>query len=335
VNRGLEKLRTFFTRKGVTLSTTAIAGTVAANSVQAAPAGLAAAIAAAALSGTTVATAAVLAATEGLAMTTLQKSLIAGSLAAVVGTGIFEVRQNSYLRNQVDTLQQQQAPLNNQIQQLQRERDEARAELAVVQSATQQLRRDTVEVARMRSEASRRQEHARELGQPNPATPTNDYPFTQYLLSLGSRAAELYRRLEETPDKKIPELQWLTAEDWLKSASNAKLDTDEGVRQALGDLLGHAKHQFGTVMGHALDKYIEANNGQLPTQVSDLGAFFEPPIDNTILQRYQMMVTGNVSNLPPDEAGRWVVTEKDSPARGEVGGLLRIGPKGWVGTWSH
>ena len=43
INRAIEKLREFFTKRGVTLSATAITGAVAANSVQAAPAGLAAA----------------------------------------------------------------------------------------------------------------------------------------------------------------------------------------------------------------------------------------------------------------------------------------------------
>ena len=49
VNRAVEKLRQFFNRRGVTLSAAAIAGAVSANSVQAAPGGLAAAITAAAL----------------------------------------------------------------------------------------------------------------------------------------------------------------------------------------------------------------------------------------------------------------------------------------------
>ena len=81
VNRGLEKLRKFFTKKGVTLSAAAIAGAVAANSVQAAPAGLAAAITAAALSGTAITTTAVIAATKAIAMTTLQKTIIAATVA--------------------------------------------------------------------------------------------------------------------------------------------------------------------------------------------------------------------------------------------------------------
>jgi len=335
VNRGVEKLRTFFTRRGVTLSATAIAGAAAANSVQAAPAGLAAAITAAALSGTTITTTTVIAATKAIAMTTLQKTLMAAGLAADVGAGVFEMRQNASLRGQVDALQQQQAPLNTQLQQLQREGDEARAESAALKLEDEQLRRDTAEIPRLRNEASRWQEQARQLGQPKAAAETTNDTFTQNLLSLGSRAAELYSHLEKTPDKQIPELQWLTAADWIKTAQDAKLDTDAGVRQALGRLLSSAKHQFGTVMERALDKYIEANNGQLPTQVSDLGAFFEPPIDSAILDRYQMMVSGNVSNLPPGEAGRWVVEEKDSPAISKAGGRLRIGPKGNVGTWGN
>lgn len=52
VNRALEKLRKIFTRRGVTLTTAIIAGAVTANSVQAAPAGLAATVAATAVKGT-------------------------------------------------------------------------------------------------------------------------------------------------------------------------------------------------------------------------------------------------------------------------------------------
>jgi hypothetical protein len=49
VNRALEKLRKFFTKRGVTFSAAAIAGAVSANSVHAAPAGLAKSASAAAL----------------------------------------------------------------------------------------------------------------------------------------------------------------------------------------------------------------------------------------------------------------------------------------------
>ena len=74
VNRGIEKLRRFFSKRGVTLSATAIGGAVSANSVQAAPAGLANIITAAAFSGTTITTAAAIAATKTTVMTILQKA---------------------------------------------------------------------------------------------------------------------------------------------------------------------------------------------------------------------------------------------------------------------
>ena len=54
VNRALEKLRKIFRKRGVTLSTAIIAGAVSANSVHAAPAGLAATISATAVKGAAV-----------------------------------------------------------------------------------------------------------------------------------------------------------------------------------------------------------------------------------------------------------------------------------------
>ncbi len=56
VNRGLEKLRKIFKKRGLTLSAAMIAGAVSGYSVQAAPTGLAAGITSAALHGTTVTT---------------------------------------------------------------------------------------------------------------------------------------------------------------------------------------------------------------------------------------------------------------------------------------
>jgi len=55
VNRALEKLRNIFHKRGVTLTSAAIAGTVSANSVQAAPVGLAATISATAVKSSAVA----------------------------------------------------------------------------------------------------------------------------------------------------------------------------------------------------------------------------------------------------------------------------------------
>src|SRR5882724_3477901 len=81
VNRAVEKLRMFFAKRGVTASSAAVAVVLGANAVQAAPVGLAAAIStAAALAGTGIATTVTATATKAIAMTTLQKTLIAATL---------------------------------------------------------------------------------------------------------------------------------------------------------------------------------------------------------------------------------------------------------------
>jgi RNA polymerase sigma factor (sigma-70 family) len=153
VSRALEKLRKFFSQRGFALPTAAIGGAVAANSVQAAPAGLAATITAAALSGTGVTTAVFLAATKTIAMTTLQKAAITAALVATVGAGIFEVHQNSRLRTQNQMLQQQQTPLTGQILKLQGERDEATNRLAALAGELAKSKADHLELLRLRAMA--------------------------------------------------------------------------------------------------------------------------------------------------------------------------------------
>jgi len=132
VARAVERLGEFFAKRGVTVGASGVAVILSANAVQAAPIGLAMTIstAAAALAGTAVHTSTLIAATETIAMTTLQKTLIGTALLAAIGTGIYEAHQASQLRGQLRTLQQAQAPLAEQIAQLQRERDEAMRRLA-------------------------------------------------------------------------------------------------------------------------------------------------------------------------------------------------------------
>jgi uncharacterized protein YlxW (UPF0749 family) len=97
-----------------------LAGAISAHSVSAAPVGLAVTISAAALAGTAVTTSTLIAATaKTIAMTTLQKTLVTVTVAVLAGAGIYETRQAAQLRDKVQTLQQQQTPMAEQVQQLQ------------------------------------------------------------------------------------------------------------------------------------------------------------------------------------------------------------------------
>jgi len=154
VNRAVERLRKCFAERGVTVGASGLAVVISANAVQAAPAGLAATIsAAAALAGTTLTTAATATVTQTIAMTILQKTIIGATLAVAVGTGIYEARQNSKLRDQVRVFQQQQAPLTEQIQQLQRERDHATNQLAALADEVGKNEKDNLELLRLRGMA--------------------------------------------------------------------------------------------------------------------------------------------------------------------------------------
>jgi RNA polymerase sigma factor (sigma-70 family) len=120
VSRAVEQLREFFSKKKIAVGAGGLVAVISANAVQAAPAGLAATISAAAiLTGTAVSTSTVIAATKAIAMTTLQKTIVTVTIAALAGAGIYETHQAAQLREQNQTLRQSQAQLAGQFQQLQ------------------------------------------------------------------------------------------------------------------------------------------------------------------------------------------------------------------------
>jgi RNA polymerase sigma factor (sigma-70 family) len=95
VNRAVEKLRIFFTRRGIVCSAAALTAAISANAVHAAPIGLAVSVSTtAALSGTAIATTATTTATKTIALFTAPKAFVAGiaavALTAGVGTYVME-----------------------------------------------------------------------------------------------------------------------------------------------------------------------------------------------------------------------------------------------------
>jgi RNA polymerase sigma factor (sigma-70 family) len=165
VNRGLERLRTFFAKRGVTLSAGAMAGAISLNCVQAAPTGLATTITAAALSGTAAITTAVIAASKTATMTTLQKTIITGLIAAAAGTGIYQARQVSRLHEQNQTIERQQTPLTEQILQLNQERDGLERKLAELRDAKQlqRLRKEHLELMSLRGRVRQLSDELRQV----------------------------------------------------------------------------------------------------------------------------------------------------------------------------
>ena len=208
VSRAVERLREFFSKRNVTIGTSGLAVLISANAVQSAPAALAATISAAAvLAGTAVHTSTVIAATKAIAMTTLQKTLVTATVAVLAGAGIYEARQAAQLRQQNQTLQQQQAPLAEQIQQLQRERDDATNRLAGLRDELAKGKKNPSEVLKLRGEVGAlRQEKAAAASQSavskltaNPET--RKAMRAQQKIAMSRVYSDLAKSLKLTPEQ--------------------------------------------------------------------------------------------------------------------------------------
>jgi RNA polymerase sigma factor (sigma-70 family) len=85
VSRAVEKLRDFLSNRGLRVGASGLVIVISANAVQAAPAGLAVVIASTALSSTVAATTGVIAVAKSATLTTLEKTLIAATVAGLGG----------------------------------------------------------------------------------------------------------------------------------------------------------------------------------------------------------------------------------------------------------
>jgi len=246
-------------------------------------------------------------------MTTLQKTLVTATLAVVAGAGIYEARQASTLRSQVQTVQQQQAPLAEQIQQLQRERDNVTKRLAELQAENEQLKsnRNTAELLKLRGEVARLRNEA------------ND-PTDASAKALAAKMNKLKQRLAETPGAKIPELQFLTDQDWL-NAANGKLDTDADYRRALASLRSAVEGKVASMLQKALKAYLQSSSGQMPTDLAQLQPYFDSPMDDAILQRWEIASAATVQSL--GLGGDVIITQK-APVDDVFDTCFGIGPKG-------
>lgn len=200
VTRALEKLQEFLKRRGVTTTAASLGVVLTVNAVQAAPVGLAVTISnAAALIGTTLATTTTTTAIKTIAMTTLQKTVIIATLAAAVGAGVYEARQASKLRDENQALQQERAPLAEQLQQLQRGYGEATNRFASLRDDNERLNRNTAELLKLRGEVGtlKRQftEATKIQAQPTDLTDQPNQPndaFEQQKLIARSKAGDAH-----------------------------------------------------------------------------------------------------------------------------------------------
>ncbi len=342
VSRAVDRLREVFSKRGVAIGAGGLVVVITTNGVQAAPAGLALAVSTAALAGTALSTSTVIATTtKALAMTTIQKTLIGGTIALLAGAGVYEAHQNSQLQNHVQALEQQMQPLTAEIQQSQQDSNRMEAQLEALQSENNKLKSNqaTAELLKLRGEATRLQEQNRQLAQQKTASGAADDPAMQHFLELKAQAQKIAGYFQQMPDKAIPEMRFLRDEDWLTATREANFDTDADIRRTLKKVRDLAKNRLP--MGHALGAFARANNGQMPTDISQLKPFLKSaltglptadhaPLDDAtldsttdaILQRYKLLrAGGNSTELPENTyyVGETAPVDKDYDSRVRFG----------------
>ena len=316
VSRAVDRLREFFSKQKVAVGASGLAVLISANAVQSAPVGLAATISAAALAGTAVSTSTVIAATKTIAMTTLQKSVIGTALIAAIGAGIVELHQTALLREQNQALQQQQSSLAGQIRQLQQERDDATNQLAGLLAENELLKSNSNEneLLKLRAAVTRLQ---------GDATDSTGAAAKAWL----ERVNRLRQWSEQNPAATIPEFQFITQQDWL-NAARGDLKTDDDYGRAMSSLRSAADNKFAPLAQSALDKYLQANNNQSPTGMAQLQPFFDSPVNEAMLQRWEVVPANTVPNV---RVGDPIVTEK-APVDELLDSRMVIGTRGYGST---
>ncbi|MEO5959899.1 MAG: hypothetical protein ABIZ49_07565, partial [Opitutaceae bacterium] len=304
VTRALDQLRTFFLRRGITITAAGLATDLSAHALQSAPTGLGLTIstAATALSGTAASIAAV-EATKAIAMTTLQKSVAVAVLTLALGTGVYEATVFARQRSDLVVQEQEAVALNAQLQ---RARGEDLAALNRLKSTEAQID------SRL-------------------ASAVGDAALESKLRNWQANLDQLRNALKQRPNLSIPELQLLSDDVWFDAATKAKSDSDDDVRRTLADLRQQATWRMAEKIRVSLNAYLKASDGTLPDRIDQLRPFFNPPIESTWLERYKMLHTGKLSEVTernrPEIVGltsyadleydRWVTFGPNSSASGD------------------
>jgi predicted DNA-binding protein (UPF0251 family) len=302
VDRALEKLRGLLARRGVTSTSAALVVILGANTVAAAPVGTAASIAGAAIASTAVGTGGTLTILKFMAMSKLKIGLVGAVVVAGVATPLVIQQNHSQSKLQAENheLRQQNTQLTEQMTPLTAENARLSNLIAQAKEYPSAQQSQSTEILKLRGEVARLRQDAREStrARGSDADATADPAFKDAFQKLVARATQLRQSLEQHPERMIPEVGLLTEKDWLDAVGEVdKPENDPDFRQAMSNLRNRAKSSFGGMLQKALRQYGEANGDLLPSDLSQLQPYFNQPVDDSLLKRYQLIQSGKLSDL--------------------------------------
>jgi hypothetical protein len=262
--------------------------TITTNAIQSAPAALGPAVISAALvSGATV-TLSATALSKIIAMTTLQKALLAATLVAAAA-GVYEAREASNARGQLRIAQQQGDSISNQIDELSRQRDELSARLAA--SKDEKPKSGGNELLRLRNE----------VGQLR----------SQLVAASGAR--------REEPLKVKTQEEEITPQEAMKREAIAKMNYSRQWLIAFLIFADKNDGQFPTNFAQAdpfLDSGAKIEHNLKPGEFPPGGIKYGLNPDN-----YEITFQGSLQSLT--SPSKQIVLREKQPEQTEDGGLVR------------
>ena len=326
VGRALNRLRGVLARRGISSTVSALSVFLTSQTVTAAPAGWAANIAGTALATAAAGTSTSLTILKLMTMTKLKLGIVSTVVVATLATSLVVQHQaQANLRKENRTLQEKNAELSEQFTPLETENNRL-SNLIAQANGSSQMKDGSNELLRLRAEVARLRQETREVAQSKAGSSRNDPAMEASLKMWAMRATQLKQRLEQTPDKKIPELQLVTDKDWFDAVKSVKqLETDDDFRQAFSDLRRNAKNEFVRMLQQALRNYAQDNDGQFPNELSQLKPYLDKPIDDSVFGRYTLLQHGKVADVPK---GQTVVAESAPAVDDEYDTVYRIGIAG-------
>jgi RNA polymerase sigma factor (sigma-70 family) len=268
VSRAVERLREFFSKRGVAVRASGLVATISANAVQAAPAGLALTISTASTIGATAAVAATTATvTKVIAMTTLQKTVIATAIVVAAGAGIYEARQATQARKENAALQEKQVALTKQVEALQQERDEASNQLAMANPAPKAEQKSS-EVLKLRGQVGALQQTLSSISATNTSQSgiarmmsdpaMRDYIHQYQAKMIKERYEPLFKELKLTPEN-AEKFTQLIGDIWAKGTDVAS-GGGETTMQNVQEAVEKANQELQSMLGESgFARYNEFN----------------------------------------------------------------------------
>jgi hypothetical protein len=227
--------------------------------------------------------------------------------------------------------------------------DRQEREIAVLRRRAAELIADATSLRRQHDATARDLAEAErqlaELPAPPPADPSLSPQRRDEMKAWLGRVKQLRRLFEERPLQRIPELQFLTDQDWLRIAKIVNFESEEGIRRALAAARNTAISNFTQRLTPGLRQLAKSPNADGATTALALLPFLAQPVDATLLDRYEL---SKISSTRLGGRVEWIVQNKapvdedyDSCVRisasesGSFGSSSMPGVLGWIPNFNE